>query len=102
MLGFVLETASAGRRQRVELRASAQLANFPFGRDPASQFQLVKRGIQRSITHLELLAGDLLQSLADRPAVPGRERDDLQQQEIERPCMRSGGLLMTAVLGYRE
>src|SRR6266478_9263988 len=84
MFRFLIETATAGTGQRVEFRAPPELARFPLGRNPASQFQLVERGVKRPVADLELLVRHFLESLADGPSVLRFERDDLQQQQVER------------------
>jgi hypothetical protein len=67
VLGLLVEPAAAGARQRVELCAAPELAHLPFSGDPAGELQLVKRRIERPVTDLKLLIGDLLEPLADRP-----------------------------------
>src|ERR1700730_16971933 len=75
--------APAWTGQRVELRAAVVLGRLPLGRDPASLFQLVQRGIERAIADLEDVTGHLLEALADRPAVKRLEREDFQNQEVQ-------------------
>src|SRR5437867_7695 len=84
MLRLLIEAPPAGSGQRIELRPASQLARFPVRADPAGQLQLVKRGIKRPIAHLQLLAGYLLEPLTDRPSVLRFERNDLEEQQVQR------------------
>ncbi len=40
-------------------------------------------GIERSIAHLQDVAGDLFQALANRPAVERLQRQNLQQKQVQ-------------------
>jgi pimeloyl-ACP methyl ester carboxylesterase len=51
--------------------------------DPPRHLELVQRGVQRTVADLQDLAGDLLQALADGPAVERLEGENLQDQEVE-------------------
>src|SRR5689334_25396302 len=74
---------SAGPRQRIELGAPVVLARLPLAGDPSLLLELVERGIERPVAHLEHVGGQVLEALADRPSVRGLERDDLEDEEIE-------------------
>ena len=78
------ELFAAGAGQRVELRLAAGFRLFPFGLQPPLLFQPVERRIERSLVDLDHRAGDLLQPLRDAVAVRGLEREDLQNQHVER------------------
>ncbi len=71
------ELLAAGPRQAVELGAAVILAWLPFGGDPALLLQLVEGRIERSVADLEDVAGNLLEALADRPAVQRLQCEDL-------------------------
>jgi hypothetical protein len=52
----------------------------------------VERRVERPVAHLQYVARDLLQSLRDRPRVERLERNDLQQQQVERALHQVGRL----------
>ena len=65
--------------------------------DPAFLFELVERGIQRSVAHLQHVLGNLLEALPNRPRVERFEREDLEDQKVERALQEVGRLTH----GYR-
>jgi hypothetical protein len=69
MGGLFLQMPPPDASQRVELGAASEFARLPLRRDPAFLLQLVQGRIERPIADLENIAGNLLQTLADRPAV---------------------------------
>src|ERR1043166_6236076 len=75
----------ADARQSVELGPPAKLACFPFRRNPTSQLQLVQRGVERSVADLERFPGHLFQPLANCPTMHWGQRQNLQDQKIQRP-----------------
>src|SRR5687768_16967273 len=75
---------AAGTRQRIELRAAVVLRRLPLGCDPAFVLELVQRRVERAIAHLQNVVGNLVEPLADRPAVEGLEREDFQDEQVER------------------
>ena len=64
--------------QRVELRAAVVLARLPLGADPAFLLEFVQGRVKRPVAHLQHVARNLLQPLADRPAIQRLEGQDLQ------------------------
>src|SRR5438105_3219151 len=74
---------AAEARERIKFRAAAEFAGLPFGRDPAFLLELVQRRVERSVADLQHVARDLLQALADGPAVEWLESENFQQQEVE-------------------
>jgi len=80
--GFHLSAALLG--ERVELGFASGLGFFPFGLQPASVFQTMKRGIEGALMDLEEVLRDLLKALRDSVAVAGAQSDNLQNQEIQR------------------
>src|SRR5262249_9811461 len=96
---LALERAPAEPRQRVIFRAPSELAGLPLGFDPALLFQLVQRGVERAVADLEDIARHLQEPLADRPSMQRLEREDLQQQEVERALNQVGRFAHG--LGYR-
>ena len=46
-------------------------------------FELVQSGVERSIAYLQYVAGNLLQSLADGPAVKRLKGKNLKDQQIK-------------------
>jgi type I restriction enzyme S subunit len=71
--------------QRVELGTAVVLTGLPLGGNPSLLFQLVQGGIERSVAHLKDVAGNLLQALADCPAIERLQCQDLQQQQVPIP-----------------
>jgi hypothetical protein len=67
---------------RGEIRAASQVTGFPFRCDPAFLLQLMKRGIERAITHLQNVRGSLFQALADRPAMERLQCQNLEEQNV--------------------
>src|ERR1051325_2294740 len=82
--GFLLESATAFTRQRVVLGATVVLAVSPLRFDPSLLLQLVQRGIERALTHLQNVVRHLADPLRQCPAVHRLERDDLENQKIQR------------------
>src|SRR6185436_18027793 len=97
---LALEVPPARPRQRVVFRPSVVLADLPLGGDPAFLFELVQRRVERAVAHLQHVAGDLLEALADRPGVERLEREDLEDQEVEGALDEIGWFAHK--LGYRE
>jgi len=77
-------------RQAVELGVATGLRRPPLGPKPAAVLEPVQRGVQRALLHLEGVFGDLLQTLPDGVAVERSERNDLQQQQVERALKKIG------------
>src|SRR2546425_2779748 len=71
-------------RQGIELGFTAGFRRAPFRLQPASLFEAVQGGVERSLVHLYGFPGDLLDSLRNRIPMSGLEREDLQNQHVER------------------
>jgi hypothetical protein len=84
LLRFALELQTARTRQRVVLRAASRGGVTPLGDHPSLMLQAVQRRVERSRTHLEDFAGDLLDAKRDAPSVHRLEGDGFQDQEIQR------------------
>src|SRR5262245_14613947 len=82
--GLAVERALPGARERVELGAPPVLGDFPLGAQPALLLELVKCGIERAVADTQVIARYLAQPLADGPGVQRFERDNLEEQEVER------------------
>src|SRR5262245_44625373 len=98
---LAIELLPTGPGQLVELCPPPQVAGFPLRRDPALLLELVQRRIERSVADLQRVAGDLAEPLADRPAMHRPEREDLQDQKVQRALNEVGWFAHDA-LGYRE
>src|SRR5262245_63982515 len=83
LFGLLFELPTARSGERIKLGAATEFARLPLGPDPALLLELVQRRVQRSIAHPQLVAGDLAQSLTDRPAVERFERQNLEEQQVE-------------------
>src|SRR5262245_20760325 len=90
--GLAIQMTAAGRGEAVILGAPVVLAEPPLGGDPAFLFQLVQRGIQRTVAHLQDFHGDMLQAQPDSPRVQWFEREDLENQEVEHALQQIGRL----------
>src|SRR5262245_52101922 len=91
-LGFTIQVPAPRARQRIELRPAVVLRRPPLRFDPPLLLQLVQRGIERAVAHLQHIVRDLLQPLADRPAVQRFERQDLEDQQVQGPLNQVGWL----------
>src|ERR1700679_409005 len=67
----------------VELGFAASLGRLPCGFEQLLVFEAVKGRIERSLLHLQNLAGHLLNSLGDRIAVNGAKRNHPHDEEVE-------------------
>src|SRR5262245_50824223 len=81
---FFVEMPAARTRERVDLRTPVVAAPRPLGGDPSLLLQLVERGVERAVADLQHIARDLAETLADRESVERLERQDLQNQQVER------------------
>ena len=70
--------------------------------DPALVLELVQRGVERSVAHLQDVTGYLLEALPDGPAVERLEGEDFENQQVERALDEIGWPAHGASLGYRE
>ena len=100
--GFLFELLAAKTRERIELGAAIVFAGLPLGGDPALLFEFVKGGIERAVADLENVAGDLLEALADGPAVERFEGEDFEEEKIECALEKVGRFAHGCSLGYRD
>src|SRR3954468_3330281 len=82
--GLVLELPASSAGERIELGAPVVLGRLPLVLDRALVLQLVQRGIERSIGDLKTVARGLPQPQPDGPAVQRLERQNLEQQQVQR------------------
>ena len=80
----------AEARERIEFRATIVLRCFPLGGNPALLLQLVQSGIERAIADLQHISGDLFEALADGKTVERLERENFQQQHVQRALDQIG------------
>src|SRR5205085_2256308 len=66
------------------------LGRLPFGLEPASVLQPVKRGIKRSLTNLKRFFRNLLDALDNGISVNRTESGHLQDQHVECPLQEFG------------
>ena len=81
--------AATGGRKGVELGLPAGLRLFPLGAQPAFLLQAVEGWIERALVDLDHRTRDLLQPLRDTVPMGGFEREDLENQHVER-ALRDG------------
>src|SRR5688572_6722022 len=74
----------AGPRERVELRFASRLGCPPLRCNPSLLLQSMKGGIERALRNLQVFVRYLLNPFRDGPAMLRFEREDLQNQQIER------------------
>src|SRR3954466_9395244 len=79
-----VELPAAGPCELVELRAPVIVGRAPLRADPSLAFETMQCRVQRPLRDLECLAGHLVNSLGDRPAMLRRERERFEDQEVER------------------
>src|SRR3954470_13604164 len=67
----------------VEPRAAIVLRGLPRALDVATMLESLQCGVERALVHLEAAARDLLNADADPPSVHWRERQRLEDEEID-------------------
>src|SRR5689334_733437 len=71
VVGLDAQLLLAGARERIELRPPIVFRLSPLGGDPSLLLELVQGGVEGAVADLQRVPGDLLQALADLPAVHG-------------------------------
>src|ERR1041385_4540784 len=79
---LAVESFLPGLGQTVVLGAPVVLADGPLGTDPTVLFKLMETWVKSALAHLKYVAGDLSNSLGDRPAVHRFERDCFQNEQV--------------------
>src|SRR4051812_24544660 len=87
---LAFELPPAATRQVVELGVAPGLARLPLGLQPPARLEAMERRVQRALLNLQHVLRHLLQALGDGVAVQRPERDDLQNQKIERALEKIG------------
>src|SRR5262245_43899982 len=87
---LLLELPAPEARQRIEARVAAGVGRRPRRAEPAALLEAMQRRIERPLLHLHDVAGHLLQPPRDRVAVDRTERDDFQDQHVERALQEVG------------
>src|SRR4029453_11340098 len=77
------ELLAPGGRQRIEARLAASLGLPGLRLDPTLVLESMERWIERALRDLQRVPAHLLNTLGDRPAMLGFERDRLEDQEVE-------------------
>src|SRR4051812_22881830 len=80
---FRFQILPAEPRERVEFGAAVVVGDAPFRGDQPGVLELVECGIERSVTHLERIGGDLTEPVPDRPSVHGLEGEHLEDEHVE-------------------
>src|SRR5687767_4483728 len=88
---FSPQRTAAGRRDPVVASLAVVVGNPPFARNQAVFLKTLKGRIERALIHRELPVGHLLHPLTDAPAVHRRQRERLQDEEIERAAQGIDG-----------
>src|ERR1700693_717708 len=87
---LLVEVFTTETCERVEPRLATGVGRGPLGTKPTAFFETMQGGIQRALLNLEHGAGHLLQAPHDGVPMNRAERDDLQNQHIERPLQQVG------------
>src|SRR6202008_1508112 len=82
-LGLGLEMGAPLDSEFVELGLTTRFGLFPCSLEKLLVFEAVKCRVERSLLHLQSLAGHLLNSLCERIAVNGPKRNNPHDEEIE-------------------
>src|SRR5215217_6486212 len=77
------EGAAAGRGQAIVARTPAVLGDTPVARDQAAMLEALERGVKRTLVHLEPTQRDLLDALADAPAMHRLGSERLEGEEVD-------------------
>ena len=82
-LELLTKRATAGRGELVIASAPAILRHVPLAVDEPFVLQALQGGVERALIDLELVARDLLDALADAPAMHGVEGERFEHQEVD-------------------
>src|SRR3954466_11902432 len=82
---FVSERAPSGGGEPVVLCAPAVLGDAPLRVDPTALLEPDEGGVDGALAHLERVLGQLLDAVGEPPAVHGRERERLEDEQVEGP-----------------
>src|SRR5262249_53943174 len=97
--GFSRELLAARGGDRVKPRAAIVVRRPPRALDPAARLESLQRRIERSMIDEQRVARPLLDDPRDTLAVMGAQREDAQNQKIER-SLHEGIAFGIVVLGW--
>src|SRR5690606_35874631 len=83
LLGLRSQRAASGGGELVVLGPPVLVGGAPLAVDPPLLLEPLERGVERSLAHPQRLLRELLQALADGPAVHRLQRERLQDQQVE-------------------
>src|SRR5439155_26114690 len=99
----------ARARETIVLRVAMILRRAPLALDPSLLLEALERGVERSLIDVEHTPRELLDALADAPAVHRLERQCLEDEQIERSAENVGGRIAAGrhrssflPLGFRQ
>src|SRR5437762_5630012 len=98
---FLFELSPPQSCQRIIFRPPSILRRFTLGCDPALLLQLVQSRVQRSVAHLQHVAGYLFQTLTDSEAIHRLKSENFQQQHVQRALHEIRRFAHLYVLGNR-
>ena len=81
---LLAQRASSGGGEPVVLRAPAVLGGAPLRVDPASLLQPDERRVDGALAYLQRVLGELLDAVGESPSVHRRERERLEDEQVER------------------
>src|SRR5215471_14159940 len=87
---LLVELRATETRERIEARVAAGVGRRPRRAKPAALLETMQRRVERSLLYLHDVAGHLLQPPRDGVAVDRTERDDFQDQHVERALQDVG------------
>src|SRR3954470_23239721 len=80
---FTCETLFTGASDDVVLRAAIVVGRSPFSGHPAALLEALEDRIERALVDVERVARELLDALADSPAVHRLEGQGLEHEHLE-------------------
>ena len=92
LCSFQFQLPPAGARQAIEFRRAPAVGILPFAPNPTLVFQLMERGVERSVARLERFVRHLPEPLGDVPAAARLQVENFENQQGESALDQGLGL----------